>query len=74
MALVRLWEKITGAPHQHEQARKVSAVADELSSDVKKLSETMRPYLDADDPLVAFMTDVFNQRQMRTKNAKSIKS
>jgi len=72
--LARLFEVLTGAPHKYEQSQKVSDAADELSSDVQKLSETIRPYLDADDPLVAFMTDVFNQRQMRAGNAQGRKS
>ena len=58
------------SPHKREESRKVGIVADELSSDVQKLSKHLKPYLEADDPLVALMTDVFNQRQMRAGNAR----
>lgn len=68
--LVRLWETITLTPHKHEESRKVDTVADELLSDVRRLSKNIRPYLDADDPLVALMTDVFNQRRMRSDYAR----
>lgn len=68
---VRFLETITGKPHRHEQSRMVSEVADQLSSDVAKLSTRLRPYLESEDPLVALMTDVFNQRQMRSDDARS---
>jgi hypothetical protein len=43
-------------------------VADDLRQDVHSLARKMRPYVEAYDPLVALMTDVFNQRQMRNGN------
>jgi hypothetical protein len=63
--LVRLFEKLTGKPHQHRNAQKVAAAVGDLRRDVSALSSKLRPYTEADDPLVALMTDVFNQRQMR---------
>ncbi len=63
--LTRLFEKITGRRHRHDNARAVSDAVGDLRSDVEELRSSLRPYVDADDPLVALMTDVFNQRQMR---------
>jgi hypothetical protein len=64
-AFIRLLEKITGRPHRHGNARMVSEAADGLRREVRELSDTLHPYAEADDPLVALMTDLFNQRQMR---------
>lgn len=70
---VRFFEMMTGTPHKYEESRRVNIVAEELLSDVQRLSENIRPYLDADDPLVALMTDVFNKRQMmRAERAQHI--
>jgi hypothetical protein len=63
--LVRLFEKLTGKPHQHRNAQKVAAAVGDLRRDVSALSSRLRPHAEADDPLVALMTDVFNQRQLR---------
>lgn len=60
----RLWEKIIGIPHQHENAARVSLASYELTSEVRKISSRLKPYVEADDPLVALMTDLFNQREM----------
>jgi len=61
----RLLETITGRPHQRQNARRVADAANDLRRDVGALSSRLRPYTESDDPLVALMTDVFNQRQMR---------
>ena len=61
---VRLVEKLTATPHQHRNAESVAYVAHDLRQEVHKLSSTLRPYVESDDPLVALMTDVFNHRQM----------
>ena len=60
---VRFMEKLTGIPHQRQNADRVTNVTRELREDIKKLSTTLRPYIASEDPLVALMTDVFNQRQ-----------
>jgi hypothetical protein len=68
MMFVRLMEKLMDRPHQHYNVQKVSEAANGLRRDVHSLAGKMRPYIEADDPLVALMTDVFNQRQMRNGN------
>jgi hypothetical protein len=68
MMFLRLVEKLMDRPHQHYTAQKVSEVADDLRQDVHSLARKMRPYVEAYDPLVALMTDVFNQRKMRNGN------
>ncbi|WP_065755184.1 hypothetical protein [Bradyrhizobium paxllaeri] len=68
MVFARLIEKLTGRPHRHDNAQLVKQAAGELRRDVGKLSSMLRPYMEADDPLVALMTDLFNQRQMRAGN------
>lgn len=62
--LVRLLEKLSGKPHKHENARVVSQAAAGLREDVHAFTTMLHPYVEADDPLVALMTDVFNQRQV----------
>ncbi|MEH2525882.1 MULTISPECIES: hypothetical protein [unclassified Bradyrhizobium] len=64
--LVRLLEKLTGRPHQHRHARWVANIASDLRRDISELQATLRPYAEAEEPLVALMTDIFNDRQMRS--------
>jgi propanediol dehydratase small subunit len=61
---VRFMERLTGKPHQHHNAERVTDVAPDPREDIHKLSTTLRPYVESDDPLVALMTDVFNRRQL----------
>lgn len=61
---VRLFEKLTGTPHRHDNATRVSLAAEELTETTRELSTYLKPYLESDDPLVSLMTDVFNKRQM----------
>lgn len=67
MTLARLWESILGVPHRHENAAMVSFASDELARATRRLHTHLRPYAESDDPLVALMTDIFNQREMRRK-------
>lgn len=62
--LTRLWEKLAGIPHKQENAARVLFAVDELTKEVRKASDQLKPYTKADDPLVALMTDIFNQREM----------
>lgn len=62
--VVRLIEKLTGTPHRHENTENVAAAAKDLEASIKELAQTLKPYRESHDPLVALMTDVFNQRQM----------
>ena len=64
--LIRLWENLFRIPHKRENADKVSAASDELTSMSQALRVKLKPYLETDDPLVALMTDVFNQRGITT--------
>lgn len=68
MTLARLWETVLGVPHRYENAARVSLAGEELSRAAKGLHTHLRGYAESDDPLVALMTDVFNQREMRRKN------
>ena len=68
--LVRLWETIMRIPHRHENANHVAKATDELAQSARELTAQLKPYIEADDPLVALMTDVFNRRQMRSDHAK----
>lgn len=61
--IVRLYEKLTGTPHRHEDAERVSRALDGLTNSIEELSATLKPYSNADDPLVAFMTDVLKRRK-----------
>lgn len=67
MTLARLWESILGVPHRHENAAMVSSASEELSRATRRLHTHLRPYVESDDPLIALMTDVFNQREMRRR-------
>jgi hypothetical protein len=69
--LVRLWEKVFRIPHRHEEASRVSAAAEELTSTARALNARLKPYVESDDPLVALMTDVFNRRSMGSDNGKA---
>ena len=62
--LNRLWEKIFAIPHKHHEADRVSIASEELTQQVRKVSSGLKPYTEADDPLVAMMTDIFNKREL----------
>jgi hypothetical protein len=70
MKLVRIIEKLLGVPHQYQNADRVKDAVASLSHDVRRLNDTLKPYAEADDPLVALMTDVFNDRQLQNGNLK----
>lgn len=59
---MRIWEVISGRPHQHHNAAMVSNATHSLTQRANELEQAVRPYSEADDPLVMFMTDVFNRR------------
>lgn len=60
--VVRLYEKLTGTPHRHDDAERVAAAVDGLSQATRELSATLKPYIESDDPLVAF-TDMLKRRE-----------
>jgi hypothetical protein len=63
--LTKLIGKLSGKSREQEEARAAShATLMELRDDIRHLTTMLRPYIEADDPLVALMTDVFNQRQV----------
>jgi hypothetical protein len=61
---LRLWEKLSGAPHQHRVAERVKEAADDLSASARHVREQLRPYEDAPDPFVALMADLYRKRQI----------
>lgn len=67
---VRLIEKLTGTPHRHDNAARVSLAADQLTESTRQLTANLKPYLESDDPLVSLMQDVFNRRQMGSADEK----
>jgi hypothetical protein len=68
--VMRLYEKLTGIAHRHDNADRVARAADGLTDSIRELSATLKPYRESDDPLVALMTDVFNRRQLRDRRDK----
>jgi len=64
----RLIEKITGTPHRHDIADGVHMAAAGVSRSVDQLADALKPYVRADEPLVALLTDVFNKQQLERKN------
>ena len=65
---MRLLETITGTPHKHEIADSVAVAAAGVARSVDKLSEALKPYANAEQPLVALLTDVFNKSQLKSKS------
>ena len=65
--MLRLIEKLTGTPHRHDIADSVHVAAAGVYRSVDKLSDALKPYAKADEPLVALMTDVFNKLQFKSK-------
>jgi hypothetical protein len=66
--LVRLWEIISGNPHLHKNAKMVNAATNSLTKKTEEFESVIKPYNEAEDPLVMFMTDVFNRRSARAGN------
>ncbi len=71
---VRLFEKLTGTPHQRANAERVAAAADDLTASIRELSATLKPYNDCNDPLVAFMKDVIKRRRGSRNDRSSLRS
>jgi hypothetical protein len=71
MNLTRVWELITGSPHHHVNAAMVSAATHSLAQRTEELAHVIKPYKDSEDPLMMFLTDVFNRREMRPRNGSS---
>lgn len=72
MILERLFEKIIGRPHKKLTSEEVKSVASELNADVGSLTETLKEYHEKDDPLVALMLDIYNDRAQRYTNGHDI--
>ena len=64
---MRLLEKLTGTPHRHDVADSVHNAAAGVSRSVDRLSDALKKYSKADEPLVELMTDIFNKNQMAKK-------
>lgn len=64
MIFTRLYEKLMGLPHEKRHAAMVKEAATGLRQDVRELNEKMDRYREQDDPLVALMLDVFNDREV----------
>ena len=65
MSLVtRIFEKLTGRPHQKQNAAMVREAAARLKEDVKVLADRLSQYEEESDPLVAIMTDLYNDREI----------
>jgi hypothetical protein len=63
MNFTRLWEKLTGAPHQHSLADSVRAAKNGLSESARSINERLAPYNDAPDPFMAAFADLYEVRQ-----------
>lgn len=62
MNLQRIWELLTGSPHIHANADMVKDATNSLSQRTQEFENAIKPYSEAEDPLVMFMTDLFNKR------------
>lgn len=72
MNLTRVWELISGSPHQYKNAAMVNDATNSLIERAEELAHAVKPYRESEDPLMMFMTDVFNQRAMtRPKNGQT---
>lgn len=65
MKLIRIREMLFGVPHKHHNAEEVATASRELKHAARSLSAHLKPYMEADDPLVALMTDVMKKRGNR---------
>lgn len=63
MSMTRLWEKLTGMPHQRHLADSVSAATAGLLSAARSVNERLAPYKNAPDPFTAVMADLYEKRQ-----------
>lgn len=63
MNMTRIWEKITGMPHQHRMSDRVSAAAADLAATARNITLQLEPYKNAEDPLSAMFSDLYNRRE-----------
>ena len=63
MNMTRLWEKLTGTPHQHNLSGQVKAAAEGLTATVHRFNDKLAPYKEAPDPFIALAVDVYERRQ-----------
>lgn len=64
----RVYEKIMGLPHRHHNLEIVNNAAQDLRSSAQQLRGTIKPYMEARDPLETFMLEVWNKKQMKNEN------
>lgn len=58
----RLWEKLTGKPHEHQNARMVHDATSRLLETNAYFFALIKPYSEAEDPLAMLLQDALNQR------------
>jgi len=71
MNFTRVWELLSGSPHQYRNAAMVNAATSSLTRRAEEFAHAIKPYREAEDPLVMFMTDLFNRREMRPKDGQT---
>lgn len=59
---IRLWEKLTGRPHEHHNARMVHDATSKLLEANANFFARIKPYSEAEDPLAMLLKDALNQR------------
>lgn len=64
MNLTRLWETVTGRPHQNQDAGMVRSATNRLMIAAEKFNESIRPYEEANDPMAMLFRDIARQRKM----------
>lgn len=68
-ALVRLFEKFAGKPHEHRNADMVAAATANLINAAETFSNRIKPYAEAANPLEMLMEDIKAQRREGDGNA-----
>lgn len=60
--IVRLFEKITGQPHQHHDVAMVRQATRRLIHANEEFQKVIRPYANAENPLELLLKDASNQK------------
>lgn len=64
MNLCRIWETITGRPHERRDSGTVRSATVRLLAAAEDFRESIKPYEEAEDPVAMLFDDIAKQRRV----------
>jgi hypothetical protein len=71
MNISRIWESLTGRPHQQQNAGMVHRATNKLLKTADHFTDNvLKPYSESDDPINMLFEDIKRQREMARRSDK----